>query len=750
MQAGPIIYYLAMGPLFAIFCVGLAATVGQVLIIRELMALFGGSELASATVFAAWLSWTALGAFLGGRAGTGKAKPARVFVLASTLLAAAIPASIILARGARMIWSIPAGESVGPLGIALLSFAILAPPCLPNGAAFSLAVRLAREKGHRGPGPIFAVEALGAGLGGLLLYFVLLPRVFALLSALIAGLFALAGPVPLMIGRPGKNAKLLAACGAGLLGVLMLLSPGLEKATKGWQWPGHRLIAAKDTVYGSLALVSRGEQISLYDSGVWNFSHPDVASREDAVHYGLLEHPAPKKILLVGSGVSGTLLEVLKHPGVSKVDYVELDPGLIRFALDNLPEEFTRPLNSPRVEVHNIDARLFVRNAAPGSYDVALLNLPDPVNLQLNRYYTKEFFESLKEVIAAGGIVSFSARSSENVIGPRMAEYLASLKATLAAVFPEVVVFPGPRARFFASSSRGVLTKDPEVLVKRLRERRVETKFVAAHYLFANLSRWQLSQMEESLATVAAPLVNTDLSPRCYYHDIVLFSLQHNASLARLFETLAQRWAAVSLWLWVFGGVALAGVALLVFVRRASGPPLYLGMAAAGYAGIAVELVALLGFQAAYGNLYAFIAIIVAGYMAGLALGGWAGSWRAQKLKMPALHLLPIHLGLGLLALPLAALFSAHDLARWIYVLPALLAGFLGGAYFPVASKALGDVKAGPLYAADLAGAALGSLLVGLVFIPLAGIQGACWGVFLLNLWAAAGLSFLVIRQMTG
>ena len=50
----------------AFILVGFTATIGQILVLRELLTVFSGSELAVAMVLAAWLFWTALGGLLGG------------------------------------------------------------------------------------------------------------------------------------------------------------------------------------------------------------------------------------------------------------------------------------------------------------------------------------------------------------------------------------------------------------------------------------------------------------------------------------------------------------------------------------------------------------------------------------------------------------------------------------------------------------------------------------------------------------
>ena len=54
-------------PFFSIILLGFAATIGQILLIRELMVVFYGHELSTGIVLASWLVWTALGSMSLGR-----------------------------------------------------------------------------------------------------------------------------------------------------------------------------------------------------------------------------------------------------------------------------------------------------------------------------------------------------------------------------------------------------------------------------------------------------------------------------------------------------------------------------------------------------------------------------------------------------------------------------------------------------------------------------------------------------------
>ena len=99
--------------------------------------------------------------------------------------------------------------------------------------------------------------------------------------------------------------------------------------------------------------------------------------------------------------------------------------------------------------------------------------LPEPKSAQLNRFYTREFFQIVAGKLTPGGVFSFALTGAETSLSPLRAAYLAMAYHTLGQVFPEVAAFPGGQVRFFASPGRGVLVTDPEVLVQRLKIRQL-------------------------------------------------------------------------------------------------------------------------------------------------------------------------------------------------------------------------------------------------------------------------------------
>ena len=83
--------------------------------------------------------------------------------------------------------------------------------------------------------------------------------------------------------------------------------------------------------------------------------------------------------------------EILKYPKVVRIDYVELNPYLIRMVSG------FNPVNTePRIHLNFADGRKFIMGTNE-KYDVVIVALPDPSSLQLNRLYTMDFLSLLKE-----------------------------------------------------------------------------------------------------------------------------------------------------------------------------------------------------------------------------------------------------------------------------------------------------------------------------------------------------------------
>jgi spermidine synthase len=517
-----------------------------------------------------------------------------------------------------------------------------------------------------------------------------------------------------------------------LAAVLAILGwPGkLEAISQRHFWRGLHLVATRNSLYGSLAVVATEGSRSVYENGVVLFTMPDPAAAEEAVHYALLEHPSPRSLLLIGGGLNGSIAQALHHPTLERVDYVELDPAIPDLAREYFPDQWLALRADPRVHVHVTDGRLFLKTTQ-STFDVAIVNLPDPQNAQLNRFYTVEFFREATRKLTPTGLLSFQLRSSEDYIGAELGQFLRSIDGSLRAVFPEVTAIPGETVHFFAARQAGTLASGADELLARLRARHLATSYVSENFIPYRMTPDRVADLQAHLrpspgSAPPTPL-NHDFAPVAYYFDVALWSSQFSQGYRRLFRSLA----AVD-----FGAVAaaFAGVlALLVAAGRlAVGRRRRRQFAAGfctlatGFAMIGLEMLLLLAFQAIYGYVYRQLAVVIAAFMAGMALGSWLALRRAAPGRMRVLAFAQVLAAAA--PLLLLGLFQAIGRAsgtvgllasQVAFPALALASGMLGGYEFPVASRMV--QRPGRLYALDLAGSCLGAVLISVWFVPVFG-----------------------------
>ncbi|RLC85146.1 MAG: hypothetical protein DRI79_11785 [Chloroflexi bacterium] len=712
----------------ALAAVGFTSTIAQVVLMRELVATFYGNELLFGLVLAAWLAWVAVGSWGLARLAERRQWGTRTFAAGLALAAALFPTQIALVRDVRALLGVTPGAFVefGPMVVAVVL--ILAPLCLLGGFLFTLGARLTVEQGSTA-GRAYVWESAGAVVGGTLFSFLLIRWLDPFQTALLVAAVNLT--VALQLLKPVTCSLKRSLICLFLLALAALpLGHHLHTATLRWQWSD--LTFAADSPYGRITIQARDGQRVFYENGMLAFETQGTFP-EEVAHFPLLMHPDPRSVLLVGGGVAGDVREILKHP-VAGVTYVELDPLLIEAAQAHLPPEDAAVLNDPRVTLILSDGRLYVKTARR-TFDVVILDLPEPATGALNRFYTQEFFEEVHAVLNPGGVFALGLPSAENYWSPELARRNASVYHTLHRVFPEVIVLPGEHNFFLASDAP--LETDPAVLAGRLTERGIETRWVTPGYIEYIFTTDRFAQVRQELEATTGVRFNRDLTPICYYYDLVLWLSLFYPNLRGAFESTSL----VNLW-WVVGLLVL--VALLVRWRRGWAVPF--AIAGIGLAEMTLEVVILFAFQVLHGYVYAEVSLIVTAFMAGLALGGAASNrllavsgWSARRALVAVQAAVAAYSGVFplLISLPIPA-------PALVFPLLALLAGYLTGMAFPLAvalMRGSAGRVAGLLYGADLVGGCVGALLAAVLFVPVLGIPQTCVAIALVGL---AGLAVLV------
>ena len=481
-----------------IFCLGLGSIISQFVFLRELQTTFQGNELSLSLILFSWLFGSGMGGLLGFFLTSRKGRSIHpdylknllsLFLILSALW---LFISLFLSRGLKPILSISPFEILQPGQILLISAIVIVPQTITVGLSFILICSIIQN-----PLKAYLLEALGAFFAGLLSLILIKYSNSSQIIWGIAIIYTASGLLLLNKKRPDYRLLLIMWVSYSILSLAMLSK--FEKSTQNLRFKPQKLIYSTDSIYANIAIVKNsGHSYSLYENGKLSFSTEDSESIEEWTHMLLLSHPAPRKILLIGGGASGVISEILKHP-VESMDYLEPDKKLIEAVLKHIPQSAAYGLKNERVTIHNQDARIFIKTAL-NKYDLIILNLGGPSSLQLNRFYTKEFFGEIKKTLNPEGRFCFSFESKEDILSGQLLKYNTCLYKSAQSVFPHLQLIPGERLTLVGSS--WTLPKiDPESLNQKFKERNILTTYFTPYHIKAKLFRQEYIQkrLEENL-----------------------------------------------------------------------------------------------------------------------------------------------------------------------------------------------------------------------------------------------------------
>ncbi|MER5257576.1 MULTISPECIES: polyamine aminopropyltransferase [unclassified Streptomyces] len=277
--------------------------------------------------------------------------------------------------------------------------------------------RIRRQDPSGAVSDLFAADYVGALVGGLAFPFLLLPLLGQLTGALMTGsVNAIAGGALVFglfrhdLSVRGRWALLVANVTVlGVLAAAAVLVGDFEAAARRAVYGKDVRVAVQTDVQEVVLTGGRHDSLDLYLDGRLR-----VSGRDEHRYHRALVGPAmngPRaRVLILGGGDGLAAREVLRHPGVRRVDVVELDPGVVRLArrdpaLSELNEQVYR---DPRVRVVHADAFRWLRSP-PRTYDVVISDLPDPGITASTKLYSQEFYGLACRALAAGGRLAVHA-----------------------------------------------------------------------------------------------------------------------------------------------------------------------------------------------------------------------------------------------------------------------------------------------------------------------------------------------------
>jgi spermidine synthase len=168
---------------------------------------------------------------------------------------------------------------------------------------------------------------------------------------------------------------------------------------------GDDIVLRESSAYQRMVVTSGGAGVRLFLNGNLQFhSRDEYRYHEALVHPALAAHGAPRRVLVLGGGDGMAVREVLRHPSVEQVTLVELDPHMTRlFAAQPLLRRSTAARWPTQAAVVNADAFTWLEAPPwPGTtFDVIVVDFPDPTNFSIGKLYTTSFYQLLDQALAA-------------------------------------------------------------------------------------------------------------------------------------------------------------------------------------------------------------------------------------------------------------------------------------------------------------------------------------------------------------
>lgn len=661
-----------------LFITGLVSSSIQFLMLREMMNITGGYELISGSFLGSWLISSAIGSYLAGKSNLTDIKKINLIFALSPLI------SLLLMLFLSRVYLNP-GETPSLLAALIYTFIVLLPFCMVSGFTFIKLIDTGRENGIL-PGNSFSAETMGGIAAGLLISFLTAGLLNTYKLILLIILLSI-GYVLLSFHLTNRKNKIAGILFLSLAALAVLISnPDLY--FRQLLQPSISVISTQDTPYGNITRGRyKGEESLYYNQRLLSY-RDDATEREEDIHYAMLQRESPQSIIMISGSLNSRLPEILKYP-VKSIIYIERDPFLSKYELTaGIPDV---------VHVINTDAFNYIRKSKD-SADVIILLTPPPSTLLLNRFYTFEFFFTVKKCLARDGVFVCSPGPGDNYYNKESMDLYSSIYNSLAANFRNVKPVVGNKLYFLASD-------DPLKLsfCEMVEKRHIKNIYVSLDYLEDTLI---IKKSQEVSA-----LINHDMKlNRASLPIATLHSQSYHLS-----KNLDEKIPAMLLMFLVF--------VVPVFTIRKRDMIMYFSASAlAGF-----ELIILLTLQLTVGNMYQLTGLIIAGLMTGLAAGSGIkiNLFDTILLRNKVIFLILFYLIFGMIynyiIVPKNAIISVMEI---------MLAGFLpafftGHVFRQLTVRPEGLTASSQIYSADLAGSAFGFVFVSVIAVPLFGIKAS-------------------------
>lgn len=667
----------------SILLLGFTSLIVQLITIREFMGFFYGNEMSIAIVLMNWLINSSLGSYVG-KFFTGiinkESILSKLFIFSSILPVIMLP----LIRFSKMLLTYGIIFDVNL--VIIISFLITLPFCFITSMYLILCCDIL---GRKKIPNVYMSDAVGDALGALIFSFFIVNflQPFRVISILI-----IINSVFLMLWRKRRETFIV------LIGIalsIFLLISNMDMYTLKPLFRNQNIVENINSKYGNIVVTKLGDQITVFENSIPSLFSMSTYLAEE-VHAVIVQRNV-SKVLLISTGPES--IQETKKYGI-EIDYVEIDPKLI-----NVIKRFW---NVSDVNMIAIDGRKLVKERK-NYYDVIVVGLSNPNNLQVNRFYTVEFFNESKKAMRRCGVIGLSFDVGKNYISEEEALMLSSIVKSIKKVFRHYLVLPLSRLHIIAS--------DCEIrsnISKLIKKKNVSTVYMNEYYLMGMLTKERINYFKNEIEKKDI-VANTDMMP-------ISFKLATDVWLRRL---------GVSAEIFVAIAVLIIISLLIIFPKRVES----LCILTTGFSNIGLEIILIMLFQSIFGYVYEESTKIISFFMLGIVLG----TILSRRIKKTYKILIIIELFMVILTLTLFLHVTTLYLHYISFYMFSLLFAILTSLEFIVASsiiKKSGGTVASMLYYSDFAGSSIGAILISLLLLPLIGIANSILLVAFINIFS--------------
>jgi spermidine synthase len=247
----------------------------------------------------------------------------------------------------------------------------------------------------------------------------------------------------------------------------------------------NRLLS-KQTLYQHLELFETEEfgRLMALDGKIMLTERDERFYHEMLVHPALLTHSHPQSVVVIGGGDGGTVREVLKHPSIEHVLWVEIDGEVVAAAREYLPSVCAGVFEDRRVELRITPGEQLMARLRD-TVDVIIVDSTDPVGPAVP-LFESDFLQASARALRNGGI--YVSQCGSPFFHP---EHIGTTHGHLRRIFSHVRIYLGfvpcyPSMWSYCMASDAPMAVPLETIKRRCHESDLRATYFSPELYYAS------------------------------------------------------------------------------------------------------------------------------------------------------------------------------------------------------------------------------------------------------------------------